>query len=145
MTLPPLVKEVVVATPVEKAWAIFTAEIDTWWPVETHSIEPERVKEIVFEAEPGGRVFERWHDGTERAWGQVEECEPPHRVLLSWQPNHERPAPTEVEVAFTAVDGGTRVRLEQRGWERLGDQGAEARSRYVEGWDLVLGRYAART
>lgn len=145
MTLPPLVKEIVVATPVEKAWAIFTSEIDTWWPVETHSIEPGRIKEIVFEAERGGRIFERRHDGTECAWGQVEECEPPHRVRFSWQPNHERPAPTEVEVAFTAVEGGTRVRLEHRGWERLGDEGAESRSHYDEGWGLVLGRYAART
>ncbi|HYP24162.1 MAG TPA: SRPBCC family protein [Actinomycetota bacterium] len=138
----PLVKELTVAAPVERAWEVFTDEITSWWPIPTHSVEPDRVSEIVFEARPGGRILERRHDGTECSWGEVDLCEPPHRVRFSWQPNHDRPAATEVEVTFTATPDGTRVRLEHRGWERLGAQeGAESRAEYDPGWDFVLARY----
>ena len=142
--LKPLVKELTVAAPVERAWAVFTAEIGAWWPVATHSIAPDRVSEIVFEAREGGRIFERWDDGTEKPWGEIDLCEPPHRVRFSWHPNEDRPAATEVEVSFTATEGGTLVRLEHRGWERLGAEGAASRSDYDGGWDYVLGRYADR-
>jgi uncharacterized protein YndB with AHSA1/START domain len=138
----PLVKQLTVAAPVEHAWKVFTDGITTWWPIPTHSVEPERVSEVVFEARPGGRIFERWDDGTECAWGEVDLCEPPHRVRFSWRPNHDRPAATEVEVTFTARGSATDVRLEHRGWERLGDEGAESRADYEGGWEYVLGRFA---
>lgn len=137
----PLVKELTVAAPVEKAWAVFTDEIGSWWPVESHSIEPERVREVVFEARVGGRIVERWHDGTEYSWGEVELCEPPHRVRFSWHPRKDPDPATQVVVTFTAAGDATNVRLEHRGWERLGDDGAEARAQYDPGWDFVLGRY----
>ena len=137
----PILKELTFAVPVERAWSVFTTEIDSWWPVATHSVEPDRVKEIVLEAHTGGRIFERWRDGTECPWGEVDLCEPPHRIRFSWQPNPQRPAATEVEVTFTATDGGTRVTLEHRGWERLGDEGPESRDDYAGGWDPVLDRY----
>lgn len=145
MTIPPLVKEIVVATPVSKAWEVFTAGVDGWWPVATHSMEPDRVEEIVFEARPGGRIFERWRDGTECSWGEVDVCDPPRRIRFSWHPNPERTAATEVEVEFSEVDGGTKVRLEHRGWDRLGAEGAESRGDYDGGWDYVLGLYAGAT
>lgn len=139
----PLVKELTVAAPLERAWEVFTSGIDGWWPAETHSIEPERVREIAFEARVGGRIVERWHDGSECSWGEVDVCDPPHRLRFSWHPYLDRPEATEVEVTFTAVDGGTRVRLEHRGWERLGERGEGSRAQYDGGWDFVLGRYAA--
>lgn len=141
----PLVKEVTVAAPVERAWEVFTANIGDWWPASTHSIEPERVRDIAFEARIGGRIVERWHDGTECSWGEVEVCDPPHRLRFSWHPYLDRPEATEIEVTFTPVGDGTRVRLEHRGWERLGARGAESRGQYDGGWDFVLGRYAAAT
>lgn len=139
----PLVKELTVAAPVERAWSVFTAEITSWWPADTHSISPERVREIVFEARLGGRIIERWDDGTEYSWGEVDLCEPPHRVRFSWHPSAEPRAATEVEVTFTPAGDGTNVRLEHRGWERLGEDGAASRADYDPGWDYVLGRYAA--
>jgi uncharacterized protein YndB with AHSA1/START domain len=139
----PLVKEVTVAVPVERAWTVFTNEIDAWWPASTHSIEPDRVREIVVEARAGGRIVERWEDGTECSWGEIDVCEPPHRLRFSWHPYLDDRAATEVEVTFTAAEGGTIVRLEHRHWERLGAvQGAESRAQYDPGWDFVLGRYA---
>ncbi|HEX2294744.1 MAG TPA: SRPBCC family protein [Actinomycetota bacterium] len=144
--LPSLVKEVRVAAPVERAWKVFTDGIDSWWPVATHSVAPDRVAEIVFEPGLGGRILERRRDGDECVWGEVDVYEPPHRVRFSWHPNEERPAATEVEVTFAAVAGGTLVRLEHRGWERLGAiEGAESRGDYDTGWDLVLARYVEGT
>ncbi len=137
----PLVKEVFVAAPVERAWAVFTGEIGAWWPVATHSIEPERVEEIRFEGRVGGRIVERWHDGTEWSWGEIEVWQAPQRVRFSWHPRREPGVATEVEVTFTAESGGTRVTLEHRNWELLGATGASVRAQYDEGWDFVLGRY----
>jgi hypothetical protein len=37
----------------------------------------------------------------------------------------------------------TRVELEHRGWERLGDQGHRSRAGYESGWPSVLAAFAA--
>ena len=39
---------------------------------------------------------------------------------------------------------GTRVILEHRGWERLGDRGTEARMGYADGWPRVFAELYAR-
>ena len=99
---------------------------------------------VVLEDPVGGRLYERRHDGGEADWGRVLAWEPPTRLLLAWSPNPERPAPTEVEVRFLAVEAGrTRVELEHRGWERLGELAAQARDSYRDGWPTVLDAYAA--
>ena len=41
------------------------------------------------------------------------------------------------------ADGdGTRVELEQTGWEVLGDEAEATRANYASGWTGVLGPYA---
>jgi uncharacterized protein YndB with AHSA1/START domain len=127
---------------IEEAFRVFTAEIASWWPVAGHSVEPGKVAVVVLEDRVGGRLYERWRDGGEADWGRVLAWEPPTRLLLAWSPNPERP-PTEVEVRFVAVEADhTRVELEHRGWERLGDLAAEARVSYDGGWPGVLDAYA---
>jgi uncharacterized protein YndB with AHSA1/START domain len=64
-------------------------------------------------------------------------------VVLAWKPNTSDRPPTELEVRFTAVAGGTLVELEHRGWERLGEIAEEARAGYGQGWAGVLTRFAA--
>jgi uncharacterized protein YndB with AHSA1/START domain len=137
-------KSVTVVCSVEHAFATFTEGIDAWWPLSTHSVGKRRARRAVVEGKTGGRIYEVWDDGAEHEWGSVLVWEPPRRVVYSWQPNPERPAPTEVEVRFVSEGDGTRVELEHRGWERLGDVAAEAREGYESGWDTVLGAYAAR-
>jgi hypothetical protein len=44
-------------------------------------------------------------------------------------------------VRFTALERGTRVELEHRGWERLGELGLTARIDYDQGWQPVLTLY----
>jgi uncharacterized protein YndB with AHSA1/START domain len=143
-TVQPVRVAVEVRRGVEEAFGVFTAEITAWWPVASHSVEPDKVAAVVLEGRLGGRLYERWHDGGQADWGRVLAWEPPTRLVLAWSPNPERTAETEVEVRFTAVGAGrTRVELEHRGWERLGDLAAEASSSYRDGWPRVLAGFAA--
>lgn len=125
----------------EEAFRLYTEGITEWWPLETHSVFERDATEAVFEGRKGGRIYEVHADGRESEWGRVLAWEPPSRVVCSWQPNPDRSATTEVEVRFREVEGGTRVELEHRGWERLGDDAAAVRADYVGGWVLVLGAY----
>ena len=135
-------KAATVAVPVDQAFALFTTRIGSWWPTETHAIHQENATEVVFEQREGGRVYERAADGREEHWARVLAWEPPHRVVLEWKVNPNAIAPTDVEVRFTEVEGGTRVELEHRGWERLGADAREGYESYDGGWDVVLGKYA---
>ena len=67
-------------------------------------------------------------------------CEPPHRLVLHWNPATRYP--TEVEVRFVADGEATRVELEHRNWARYGEEAREARESYVDGWPGVLACYA---
>jgi uncharacterized protein YndB with AHSA1/START domain len=134
-------KSLHVAVPVDRAWAVFTERLNDWWPVRSHSIEKERVQELVLEGRAGGRMFERSVDGEEGYWGTVVAWEPPRRLVVSWRVNLERPEPTEWEVRFEAEGEGTRVEFEHRGFERYEDA-AEAAAGYTKGWDVVLGKFA---
>ena len=139
----PVVAAVEVRRGIEEAFQVFTGEIAAWWPVGGQAVEPERVAAVVLEGRPGGRLFERWHGGGEAEWGRVLAWEPPHRLVLAWSPNPERPVPTRVEVRFRTVEPDhTRVELEHGGWERLADQAAEVRAGYEDGWPGVLDAFA---
>jgi uncharacterized protein YndB with AHSA1/START domain len=135
-------RSVNVARSAEDAFRVFTEEIGTWWPVDTHSIGKDgRPAEAAFmESREGGRFYERTGSGTQH-WGTILVWEPPSRIVISWELKPERP-PTEIEVRFTPHGDGTRVDLEHRGFERLGDQAEEVAASYRDGWGTVLGRYA---
>ena len=134
-------KALVVACSPERAFEVFTCEIGSWWPLGEHSIGGDKITEVVFEGALGGRIFERHSDGGEGEWGRVLEWDPPHRFAMSWYPGHNPAEATELEVRFAPEGDGTRVELEHRGWEILGDRAAESRSGYDNGWDAVLGHY----
>jgi uncharacterized protein YndB with AHSA1/START domain len=147
-TTDPIVRTLVVPRTPAEAFTLFTEEMGSWWPVRTHSrADAERgevVDTVVFQGFAGGRIFERWTDGSERDWGRVTAWEPPERVVFDWKPNDEDRPFTEVEVRFVPTDdGGTQVTLEHRKWELLGPElGAEARKDYASegGWTLVFER-----
>ncbi|MGZ8706839.1 MAG: SRPBCC domain-containing protein [Gaiellaceae bacterium] len=131
-------KTITVDASVETAFDTFTRQMGSWWPTKTHSIFQDKVQEVVFDERTGGRVYERGEKGEEADWADVLAWEPPARFVLRWRVNPER-GPTEVEVRFTPENGGTRVDLEHRGWDEIGD--AEGRAGYDPGWDFVLGHY----
>ena len=138
----PVRRSVGVDCPVEQAFEVFTAGIYSWWPTETHSIGHAAVRDVVFEGQVGGQVYEVVEDGSKHVWAEVLVWEPPHRLVLGWDVAG-RGTQTEVEVRFTPYEdgNGTHVELEHRAWERWED-GADARNGYDTGWEFVLGRFA---
>jgi uncharacterized protein YndB with AHSA1/START domain len=138
-------KSIHVKAPVAHAFDVFTRGIERWWPLETHSIgamRGTRPQELHFELREGGRLYERT-DGEEHSWARVLTYDPPHRLVLEWHVNPANP-PTEIDVTFTAEDGGTRVDLVHSGWERFDDPEQATRGEYgsENGWTNVLARYA---
>jgi uncharacterized protein YndB with AHSA1/START domain len=130
-------KTITVDAPLETAFETFTKRMGDWWPGEPHTVFEDRVA-VVVDERVGGRVFERAADGQEADWADVIAWEPPRRLVLRWRVNPER-GPTEVEVRFSPDGGGTRVDLEHRGWDQVGDP--EGRARYDAGWNNVLDGY----
>ena len=147
--LPPVVQGIHVRIPPPEAFALFTERMGEWWPLRTRSIAAadeagRRAVDVTLEPIVGGRVYEVMDDGSTASWGVVVAWEPPHRLVLAWNPTRTRTLFTEVEVQFAATgDGGTDVRLEHRGWERLGSLAPRSRANYASGWTEVLAGFAA--
>lgn len=136
----PIVKKLALNAPVEKAFEYFTKNIHLWWPMATHSLSLEDAETIVFEAAPGGRVYEIEKSGKKREWGKVSQCEPPHCLVFSWILEAPDKA-TEVEVQFEDQgDGKSMLTLIHRGWDKRPD-GEEWRGKYDQGWDGVLSEF----
>jgi uncharacterized protein YndB with AHSA1/START domain len=131
-------KEIHVKAPVERAFAVFTAGLPDWWPMETHSIR-NGVTSVDWRV--GGIAVETV--GEERfEWADVVEYDPPSSFRLRWRVNPGKP-PTEVKVVFHVDGEGTRVELTHAGWESFVELGDDDFQSYSSGWDTVLGRYAS--
>lgn len=133
---------VLVRGPVAEVFHRFTAGIGQWRPLESFSYGGERAGALILEGHAGGRFYERFRDGEEHEIGRVLVHEPPHQVVFTWtQANWA--GPTEVEVRFDAEGDHTRVQLEHRGWERIGEGAAGAERAFGGGWAAILDRFAA--
>jgi uncharacterized protein YndB with AHSA1/START domain len=125
---------IVVDAPVERAFAVFTEDMGSWWPQEHHILHAPLAR-MVFEPKVGGAIYDVGTDGSECHWARVLAYEPPHRIVFSWdismqwQIETDPAKASEVEVRFVA-DGParTRVELEHRhidrhgeGWESMRD------------------------
>lgn len=137
-TVEPVRRTVDVRCAPAEAFRLFTDEIDTWWPLTTHSVGQAKATGCVFESRLGGRIYETHDNGALHLWGTVTAWEPPHRVVFSWHPGRDASTAQEVELRFTDTGGGTRVELEHRGWEILGERAAKLRDSYDSGWAAVL-------
>ena len=148
----PVTKSVTVRARPERAFEIFTREIDTWWP-RSHHIGKSPMRRIQIEERAGGRCFTEQEDGTECDWGRVLVWDPPRRFVMAWQITHEwgfEPSlakSSEVEIAFTPAEGGgTRVDLVHRFFERHGAGAASMRAAVdaPNGWTGLLQLFAGR-
>jgi uncharacterized protein YndB with AHSA1/START domain len=142
----PIHASVAVRAGQQRAFEVFTAGLDTWWPLQTHSravdqFEGVKAERVEFEGRIGGKVVEHLSDGQALSWGEVLVWDPPSRFVLAWKPNAGELPPTELEVRFTPQGDGTLVELEHRGWERLGEIAETARASYGENWQRVLVRF----
>jgi uncharacterized protein YndB with AHSA1/START domain len=131
---PPVRKSITVKASAARAFEVFTAGIDSWWP-RSHHIGKSPMTRAILE----GRVL---------VW------EPPRRFVMAWQITgaHWQYEPditksSEVEVRFTPVeDGSTRVDLEHRHFNRYGPD-ADAMRQAVSapnGWSGLLQLFATR-
>lgn len=141
-------KEITIDVPVERAFEIFTAGIDTWWVREHHN-GPGELESIVMETREGGRCYNREVGGNEVDWGKVLVYEPPHRLVFGWQLNaqwqYDADFVTEVEVTFASNEpGGTLVVLEHRNLERYGEAAREIHASLDsdQGWGWSLRNFA---
>ena len=147
ITVAPVRKTVRVNAAPAHAFEAFALRLGRWWPA-SHSIGRAPLKDVVIEPRAGGRWYELGQDGSECDWGIVLAWEPPGRLLLGWHLDaefrHDPAAATEVELRFIAESPAvTRVELEHRGLERLGDQADLLRGKIDSpgGWTGLLERY----
>jgi hypothetical protein len=103
------------------AFEVFTSQIDTWWlRGPKHRFRRPWNGTLVFEPGPTGRLLEEYADGTSFVIGRVSQWLPGERLVVSWRlPSFADAEGTEVDVRFDAIDGGTRVSVEHRGWGSL--------------------------
>ena len=138
----PIRLELEVDCAAEQAFRVWTALTSRWWPADhTVSVEPDL--EVVFEPRVGGRIFERTAAGAEHDWGEIRVWEPPSRLVYTWHLRQDRADATEIELRFVPLSGGSRTRLEieHRNWERLGDRGVARRDANFGGWRTLLPHY----
>jgi uncharacterized protein YndB with AHSA1/START domain len=150
LRIAPVRKSVVVNATPEEAFEFFTAKMDRWWP-KTHSIGAAPVLQSIIEPFVGGRWYTRCEDGSEVVVGHVTAWQPGAQLTMTWEVSAAwKPDPrvqfaSEVDVRFFPdLSGGTRVELEHRNFERMGEvEGATMRDAVDNGWPGLLQLFAA--
>jgi hypothetical protein len=145
ITIAPVRKTIVVEATPARAFEVFTAGIDRWWP-KSHGIGSAAPRESVIEPFVGGRWYTKNEDRTESVVGHVRVWQPAERFVVSWEinaswkPDARAAFASEVEVSFSAEPGGrTRVDLEHRNFERMGGPDGQKMHDAVEGgWPGLL-------
>lgn len=139
-------KSVRVKASVERAFEIFTARLNDWWPA-NHGIGEKPIAKDFLECRLGGRWIELSESGKETVVATVIGWEPPTRLVLQWQVNeHWKPDPSmrsEVDVRFIA-DGpsATIVDLVHHKFETMGAAAGTSMRKDVDGgWPGLLELY----
>ena len=139
----PVRKTLVVNAPQAHTFDVFTSRLDSWWP-KGHGIGKTPIKQSFIEPRNGGRWYTTHEDGSEVVIGHMRAWEPPSRIVFSWEIGADwKPDPTvasEVEISFIAETARTtRVQLEHRNFEALGEEGGERMRGSVDGgWPGLL-------
>ena len=143
--------EITVDVPQARAFALFTERFDDVKP-RSHTLLEVPLERSVLEPFVGGRLYDLGTDGSTLVWGSVLACEPPARLVFSWQLTPQFQVETdparfsEVEVRFVALGpGSTRVELEHRHLDRHGDGWSSERDAVAgrNGWPVYLANFAA--
>jgi len=151
-TTTPVTTSIDVDVDVERAFAVFTEGIGSWWNPDHHIIQAP-FDHMVFEPRVGGHIYDVGVDGSECRWATVLVYDPPRRVVFSWNITLQWTLETdpdrtsEVEVTFEPRDGGgTRVTLSHGQLQRHGDGWENMRDSVGSdgGWPSGLRLFAER-
>jgi uncharacterized protein YndB with AHSA1/START domain len=143
-------KSIVVEAPVERAFHVFTQEMDSWWSPDHHILEAPLAR-MVLEPREGGRIYDVGTDGSECQWARVLAYDPPTRLVFSWdidlhwQIETNPGRASEIEVRFIPEgEERTRVELEHRHLDRHGDgwEGMRDAVGAPDGWGKGLASFA---
>ena len=130
-----------VACSSEHAFTTWTTRIGSWWPAD-HTVSRSEDAAVVLQPGVGGRIYERTVDGQEHDWGEITAWEPPSRLAYRWHLGRDATDATEVEIRFCPEgERATRIEIEHRGWERLGDEADAWRDRNRIGWTTLMPHY----
>ena len=134
-------KSIIVAQAVEPTFRVWTEQINRWWP-RTHSMSGDPETQIFIEGKVEGRFYERASNGVEYDWGAVQVWEPPSHLVFTWHLGSSRELPTRVEVHFISLaENKTRVELEHRGPELIGELWQSRVAIFSASWDSVLSKF----
>ncbi|RRN61829.1 SRPBCC domain-containing protein [Caulobacter sp. 602-1] len=140
-----------IAAPPEVVFDAFTDDIALWWrPNALFSFTPRSPGVMAFE---DGRLVERLPTGQVFEVGKVRVWERGARLVFGWRQATFAPGmDTEVDVRFEAVEAGTRVTVEHRGWDSVPAPHVARHSfpdgvflqRHGEWWRALLAGLASR-
>jgi uncharacterized protein YndB with AHSA1/START domain len=143
MALEPITHQTIIPASPRRVFEVFCA-LGVWWPL-AYTFSEARFEDGAVERRKGGRWYERDVEGKETEWGDVRAYDEGQRLVLGWGIGADRrPVPleeaSEVELRFEPVQGGARVTIEHRAFERHGDSGATLRTGMSspQGWPLIL-------
>lgn len=132
----------------EEAFGIFIEEIGFGLrTIGSSLIQPETGRYILFKRDASGRLVERYdavaRDGFEL--GRVTVWSPGARLAFTWgEPDWPEGASTDVDIRFEPIFGGTLVRLEHSGLERVGPSASRVGAGYRAAWTAALAWVARR-
>ncbi len=135
------------AASVERAFRVYTAELDSWWP-KTHHIGSSPMTRAVMEGRAGGPLLQRTGRRHRLPLGTGTVWEPPLRFVMAWQvsptwqfePDLARCSEVRGDL-YAADDGTTLVELEHRYFSRHGEGFAAMREQVnaTGGWERLAG------
>jgi hypothetical protein len=141
------------ATP-DRAFAVFTGEIGSWWkPNAMFGFTPRSPGVMAFEGGAEGRLVERLPSGKLFEVGRITAWEPGRRLAFGWrQATFAEDQATQVEVTFEAVGEETRVTVTHTGWDSVPTESLAKHGfpemvfmrRHGEWWQVLLASLGER-
>ncbi|NHZ70460.1 MAG: metalloregulator ArsR/SmtB family transcription factor, partial [Proteobacteria bacterium] len=141
LSIQPVVKVLELNVSPRRAFDLFALHMDDWWPVLTHSVAADNVREIIVDDHAGGTIREVTNDGVEHEWATLTQYVRGERIQFNWYPGATAVQATHVDIRFDETAAGSRVTLIHSGWETRGEDGQRLRDNYESGWDVVLDPY----
>ena len=122
--MPDVKLELTVPLPLERAFATYVDDMNTWWPrrgVFPYSFAPKDTfpRHIRFEARLNGRYFETFADGGEFTIGRISAWDPPKSLSYGWR-DPAWPGETLITLDFAEDAEGTSVAYAQDGFAAAG-------------------------